>query len=77
MKTFTAQVATATMMAQANSFMIKTDPTALIQVASDTDHHLVQDDLSPEMIDEDGMLIWSMIAEHFERDRMAGVCEFC
>ena len=65
------------MMAQANSLMIKTDPTALIQVALDPDYHLVYDDLSPEMIDEEGMLIWSMIAEHLERDRMAGVCEFC
>ena len=76
MKTFTTLVATATMMAQANSLMIKTDPTDLIQVTFDPDHP-VYDDLSPEMIDEEGMIIWSMIAEDLERERMAGVCEFC
>ena len=65
------------MMAQANSIIIKTDPTALIQVALDPDYHPVYDDLSPEMIDEEGMLIWSIIAEDLETERMAGACEFC
>ena len=70
MKTFTTTiVATATMMAQANSLKLQTDPTDL----SDP----VYDDLAPEMIDEEGMIIWSMIAEDFERDRMEGFCEFC
>ena len=75
------------MMAQANSIMLNADPwqylipnldpTAPIPVTVNPDYDPVYDNLSTEMIDEEGMIIWSMIAEDFERERVAGVCEFC
>jgi hypothetical protein len=53
------------------------DPTAPIPVTLNPDYDPMYDDLASEMIDEEGMIIWSMIAEDFERDRMEGFCEFC
>lgn len=41
-------------------------------IGATLEHYKKYDDLDPEMIDAEGMLIWSIIAEHIEDKRLSG-----